>query len=770
MRQLPLIAWARYIALAAIFLLPVFLIPAPWFPLQLGKLALFSVLALAAMLLFVIGGGLGGLACHRGARASALVYLLPLAYLASYWFSTDRAVGFSGYAFESDTVVFIFLAAAAFLLSFALFRRLSSLTVLLYSLMAAAGVVFVFQLVSILGGTRVLSALFSDSTVNLVGKWNDLGLLCGMALVVLVAVLETAPLSALRRTILSLIAAADVLFLAVVQFPTIWWLTLVSCAIVGAWTFFSRGRAGMRALPWVSIAGMAVSVLLLLWGAIVGGGLTKVFPVSSLEVRPALSTTLDIVRSSHGASVERFLVGTGPQTFSDNWFLYKPLAVNQSQFWNLDFNVGYSTLATALGTVGVLGALAWLIPLILALIGGARILRFKQLSPEETKLGLMACLLSLYAWGSIVLYVPSEDLLLLSFVLAGAAFGISGKLSQQQAGIEPRARLGGALVVWAVYGICIVLLALAAWTSVRRYMSEVYVNQGLAALQQNNSERADSLAARARDADAGRDAVQLSVLAGISRMQAIVQSTSTPSAAVQSNFTAIAQKTIAFAQSGAASYPSDYQAYVALGRVYDLLASLGVAGAYQSAKTAYQSAVVHNPTDPELPLAIARLEAGQGNKQSTMEALQSALKLKPDYTDAILFAVQLYVADKDITNAIAAAKAAVQSAPGVASIWFELGLLYYSANDMPDAAIALGQAVQLVPDYANAKYFLGLAYAAENRTADAIQQFKDLSISNPGNTEVQLILSNLQAGKPPFAGAQPPVTSKPQNRTTAPIQ
>ena len=44
-----------------------------------------------------------------------------------------------------------------------------------------------------------------------------------------------------------------------------------------------------------------------------------------------------------------------------------------------------------------------------------------------------------------------------------------------------------------------------------------------------------------------------------------------------------------------------------------------------------------------------------------------------------------------------------------------------------------------------------------------------LAQSNPDNTEVTLILSNLQAGKQPFDGAQPPVTNTPQDRTTAPV-
>jgi tetratricopeptide (TPR) repeat protein len=203
--------------------------------------------------------------------------------------------------------------------------------------------------------------------------------------------------------------------------------------------------------------------------------------------------------------------------------------------------------------------------------------------------------------------------------------------------------------------------------------------------------------------------------------------------------------------------------------VYDFLASLKVSGAYENAKAAYDAAATHNPTNPQIPLLLSRLEAQHGNLQGVQTYLAQALTMKPDYTDAILFVVQLNVAQKDIPNAIRAATAAVQSAPGVPSIWFELGLLYYSAGDIADAIPPLEQSVKLQPDYANAKYFLGLSYASQNKLPDAIQQFSDLTKSNPDNQEVKLILSNLQAGKPPFAGAQPPVTPTPQDRTTAPI-
>ena len=142
--------------------------------------------------------------------------------------------------------------------------------------------------------------------------------------------------------------------------------------------------------------------------------------------------------------------------------------------------------------------------------------------------------------------------------------------------------------------------------------------------------------------------------------------------------------------------------------------------------------------------------------------------MKPNYTDAILLVVQLEVANNDIPSAIQAATAAAQTAPGVAPIWFQLGLLYYSNGDTAKAILALEKALFITTEYANAKYFLGLSYYAQNRTEDATKQFEDLQKTNPDNSEVQLVINNMTAGREPFASSTPPLIP-PQGRTTAPI-
>lgn len=773
MKTLPLILWSRYAYLAGIVLALIALIPVVWFPLQLGKLAFFAVALCIAAALFFLGGGMGGVLGKRGLVPALFVGLLPVSYLLSYVFSTNKAVSLLGYTVEADTVLFVSVCFLAFMFSFFMFRRASAVRTLLMTVGAASALALLFQFVSIIAGKALFaSSVFSDPSVNLIGKWNDIGLLAGAVLVMLLVWAELLPHTKTRRIQLLVAAGVLVLFLGIVQSFFIWGCVLVATGILLASIMIAHSRmrgamSMLRSLPWLPIAVALVSAAFLLWGSVFQSGLVRLFPVSSLEVRPSLTTTFDVLRTAHGDSIERFLVGTGPGTFGDTWFMYKPASINQSQFWNLDFNVGFSTFATALSTVGVIGLIGWLVPMLLALLALVRIARSEYESKEKA-MGLSLAAGTIFLWLVALVYVPSQNILVLAFVLSGAlvAFSYKTPVDAPEHVATKRARVATTVLVL----VAVFFLAAAGFLIARRYVSEATANQGLVALQSGDVNAAVALASRAMTIEQSIDSLQFATLAGTSALSALAQSTTTPSEALKQTFAQQVQATIAVGQAAVLKNQNDYRSYILLAKVYDLLAQIGIQGAYDTATGLYATALSHNPTNPSIPLAAARLAAIHGDTKTTEGALSKSLELKNDYTDAILFAVQLYVDRKDAKNAIIAAQAAVKSAPGVPSIWFELGLLYYSSADYKNAAAAFEQAVTLQHDYANAKYFLGLAYSQLKRTPDAIQQFKDLTVSNPDNAEVKLILSNLEAGKPPFEGAQPPVTPNPQTRETAPIQ
>jgi tetratricopeptide (TPR) repeat protein len=778
----PLVSWSRVLFITAIIIALIGIIPAVWFPFQLGKVAIFALLALVALVMFVLGRGAHDLMRTHGLRLAALVLLLPLSYLLSSFYSVDKSLSITGLGVEVDTVLFTSLAAMAFLFSFTLFRTLRTVklltTVLGWGLLAAV----IFQWLLIFFGTSLIPfSIFSDRSVNVIGKWNDLGVLAALLGVFLLAQIELARTTLVRRVVFGAALLGITVLLAIVNFALAWWYLLIAAVALALVAFFTQRSEDVatqqsnpysyaswsRFVPWVSTVVAVVAVIMLVYGAGINTSITSIFPISSLEVRPSYTSTMNVITAARGGSFERVLIGTGPNTFSNSWITHKPAEVNQSAFWNLDFNVGFSTLETALGTVGLVGALAWLIPALLVLAALVRAMRLSILSREERVTASIAGLGSLMLIGAVILYVPSGSVVLLSFVLSGAAFGFLWRQGRHANEEEPVSN-ANAMLAWGVVVILVLIGAWGTWGADRRFVAQAITNTGALALQQGNADEALKSAAKAQGIEMIGDNLRLAVDAGGLKIQQIANQKNLSQEQL-SQFQLIASSTINTGRMLISKYPNDYRSYVSLARVYDLLATLKVQGASQSAEQTYMDAISHNPQAPDIALALARLEATQGNLNLTQKYLAQSLTLKPNYTDAILMVVQLYVANNDLPNAVKAATAAAQTAPGVAPIWFELGLLYYAGGDTKDAIPPLEKAISIAPDYANAKYFLGLSYYAQKKPQEALAKFEELAKSNPDSTEVNLILGNMRLGKQPFDSAQPPVTNKPVERKTAPI-
>ncbi len=248
------------------------------------------------------------------------------------------------------------------------------------------------------------------------------------------------------------------------------------------------------------------------------------------------------------------------------------------------------------------------------------------------------------------------------------------------------------------------------------------------------------------------------------------QSNATNADATREEFQRILGAAIEYGKGAIAQESGSYENWLALGRVYEAVVPLKIAGAYEGARAAYEEALKRNPRSPAIFLTIARLEAAKGDGVRAREFIGKSLQAKSNYTEAIFFLSQLEVQEGNIPAAIQSVEATVILAPNDSVLRFQLGLLKYNEKDFRGATDAFERAVALNQNYANARYFLGLSYDKLNRERDAIAQFEVLVKTNPDNKEVALILGNLKAGRAAFANAVPPVDEKPEKRSTLPVK
>lgn len=752
--------FGRLALLAATASLVLFTIPVAWFPMQTAKLALASFFFLIASVSVLRARSTGALWRLPGAWVAGASALLPLAYAVSLIFSVDSSVGWLGFAFDSDTVAVALLATAAFVLSWSALRTpraTHSFAKVLGGVLILAAVVQAF--IVLLGGT-FLPALFADASVNVIGKWNDFALLISL-LALWASVRVTAPGTRTGAWVAVLVLCAGLLSFA--NFALAWYFLLAGAILFILLTLSRRGKhVGSLAAPVFLIV---LSLAGLMWGAEINRAMVSIAPLASLEVRPSFTSSMEVANTAH-PSFFRTLIGSGPNTFREAWLAGRSLEVRESPFWNLDFNVGFSTLATAFATTGVLGVIAWLAVPLALLFGALRLRRSGAVEGEGETLLLIGGT-TFFLFAAILLYIPSQSVIVLTYLCAGVTASMLWRArSTDSTEHVSRSPLSLALSVTPIVALVLLLLVTTA-VATRRAVSESVTNKGLIALASGRSEEAVNRAAEAVRIEKTGNTLRLSLEAGAARLQEIAREPN--SAEAQNRFVTALSPTVEAGRQALAKHPRDYRVYFSMGRLYAFLATLGITGAEASARDALIAAAALNPTSPEIPLFRARFEASQGRGEEADAQLQKALELKPNYTDAILFVVQIQIANRNLGGALVAAQSAIESDPTNAGLHFQLGLLYFAGGDTARAIAPLEQAVQLVPSYANAQYFLGLSYYTQGRSQEAIALFEFLVQNNPENTEIALVLSNMKLGTEPFAGGQAPFGGNPETTESAPI-
>lgn len=509
-----------------------------------------------------------------------------------------------------------------------------------------------------------------------------------------------------------------------------------------------------------------ISLMFLLPGSL-GGILSSKLGISNIEARPSWSATYDIARDTIKSNP---ILGVAPGRFSNQWLLLKPVGVNQTLFWNTDFDFGIGTIPSFVVTTGILGMFAWLVFLILFVYKGGKSLFIKYEEEHSMFVSVSSFMAALYMWIVAMFYVPN----IVNFSFAALFTGIfvallikekvvkSVKLSFVK---DPRVGFISVLILISL----IILSIVTTYLLTQRFMSNYSFNRSLVAFNIegdiDSAERYMLKSVALYEHDIYYRA--LSEIQ-ITRLGQILSSGNQNEDIVRAQFQAALGNVINSARSAVDFDSTNYANWISLGRVYESVIPLNIEGSYENAIASYNQALELNPNSPSMYIILARTELAKADTEKAKEFIGQALVLKSDYTEALFLLSQIEARSGNIDEAIAQVEKASFIAPNDIGVFFQLGLLRYQDKDYAGAVSALERAVILNPVYANAKYFLGLSYYNEGRRDEAIAQFKDVLFLNPDNVEVGQILSNLKNGYKPFS-ATPPV-EPPEDRDELPVE
>jgi tetratricopeptide (TPR) repeat protein len=681
--------------------------------------------------------------------ASALV---PIAYAVSAVVNGLGSVALVGTGVEPDTVAVVCLEFSALVLTALVLGGVArNTTGAIRGLLAGILALQVVHVIHMLFPTLSLGGVLAVETGNAMGTWHEFTMFMGFGLISSLALCRSSLASGIWKWIVIAVGVLSVPILIINNFADVWIAVLIASVVLFAVRAYqSRSRISVSQVrgEWTTVVVAIVALLCIFLGAKIVSVLPERISVVQVEVRPSWQGTFQIGEQSL-SNPKALIFGVGPNSFIRQWGLHKPIEVNQTPFWNADFNVGVAPIPTSFISLGIVGVLAWLGFIIAVLwsaiglwirrrdealsarvlaisVGAVYLLAFHLSSVPGTSLGLMMFLV-LGLLTSMLMPVTGAER---SFVIAAGNWKNAVKIA-----------IAALIVLVAFISSIAVLRAVLADATINRAIVSYNANQDL---QKSSDLISTALKIQPSNDRAHRAAVEL----GLLKLQQLINAKDPDQEAAKAKLQTTLEDTIKHGLSAVQIDGSDYQNWLQLAALYAQLAGAQIQGAYDNARAAYVRAQQENPTSPLPLLNLGQLDALQGNLDSALENLGKAVALKPDLASAYYLASQIYVAKSDANNALLAAAQAARFAPNDPLAWYNAGAIAYAGGDYPDASIAMQQALALQPQYANAMYVLGLSLYQLKDIPNAIVVFEALSKLDPNQPVVTQILTNLKAGKP----------------------
>jgi cytochrome c-type biogenesis protein CcmH/NrfG len=592
--------------------------------------------------------------------------------------SSTKAVSLFGTMLDTGTFWFIFLAFLLMFMSSVIFRDTAKAKMLVLGVILSSVVLLVFQGLRLFVPDALSLGLLSGKTANVLGSWNALGLFAGSSVLASLLVIEFFLVSKMMRTILQAVVVLSVIFVAVVNFQFAWELVGIFSLIIFIYKISRITRAEKQSddeneekkekresFPMLSFFIIMVSLLFFVSGQFVGGILPNSLGVANSEVRPSIGATMSVTRSVLDSDP---ILGIGPNKFEEAWAMHKPLAVNNSQFWDVSFASGSGLLPTFVATTGYLGILSWLAFLILFIFSGAKDI-FSSVKNNGNWEAMIFFVLSLYLFTASLFYPTGSVIFLLAMAFAGVYIGLSAS-SKENGEVSFSFLNDHRKSFFSMLFIVLLVIVAVVLTSkyIERFASVFHHNKSLTASSVAEAELSINRALTLHRNDLYlRTYAQVYLLKLNSLLnEGTGEGEATEAQKIELQTTL--DRAIGGAQLAIAYNPNSYLNFQALGSVYQSAAMMGVKDAYSRALDAYISASNVNPNNPGIKLSLASVSLADKKVPEAKEYANTALTLKPNYIDALIVLSQISTAGGDKTEALSYAQRALSLAPSDESL------------------------------------------------------------------------------------------------------
>ncbi|HRY62222.1 MAG TPA: tetratricopeptide repeat protein [Candidatus Paceibacterota bacterium] len=764
-----------WILMACSFLLPIFVYePFSGFTPDFSKKAVLFCGAILSFLFWILARFEDGKISIPGGLFIKGSAALLAAFVASSFAAGETGRSFYnsvfGSSFDTDTLSVFLAAFSLMFLSSIYFQSIKRLSYFYTALFFSFLIVFVAEAAHLyMGGTLIPG---QGAVANLIGKWDDLGIFFGLCAAMSLAAIELMHLNLNSKIFVWFVLLASLFSVAVVNYSAIWMILGVTSLLILVYAIFYNGNKTSVGSPMSNIWSRPSFFIILICAALsfnmsgfsllwnpqtkISETLSK-YNIVNMDVRPSLETTLDVAKNTYKDGWTKTLFGVGPNNFSGQWLKFKPTVVNDTIFWNVDFNMGIGRIPSYFITLGLLGVLAWIFFLGSIFYLGFKTVLYSDIPKSSRFIVFVSLSSAIYLWLFSLVYVPDTVIFALSFIVTGVLVSSlvrAHAIQNIEFSFLKDPRLGFVsvliLVVLVVSGVS------GGYSVYNKFLSNYFYQRSLSTLNSSgdfDKALADVKLALERDA---QDTYYRSISEiNLAKLNKFISEKRTMDKESVTLVQQIIVNASAAARDAIKLNDSNYLNWIALGRVGEAVIPLGsvIDGSYELASDSYKKALELNPKNPTILLNLARLEIANKNVKQAKEYLGKALELKSNFTAALYLLSQIEASEGNLAGAISKAERAYLFAPDDLGVLFQLGFLKFTSKDYEGAITALERAESINPQYSNAKYFLGLSYAKVGENSKALKEFRDISALNPENEEIKSIINNLLQGKDPFAAA-----------------
>ncbi len=752
-----------YVLVGIIFLLPFFYIPS--FGFHLTKIFIFFVGVSALILLYILYLLKNRSIKYPSSRYFLIFSVVPFLYLLSGLLSSNIYKSLIGFNFENNTFIFILVL---FVLMYMVFQTVSSVGRIVYVLFAIFLSILILLLINIIRIVFVFLPidLFQDVISSTVGGVTDLAILFSVGIVLILITLEEINLTKWVKRSLWGIYLVLILFLVLINIAEVW-------IVLGFFTLFYFVYISINAKLknkklytnnfCISLGTLIISVVFILSGQSLVGNISDHLGLSAQQNRLSWNATYDLVESNFEENIQYLLVGSGPNSFSNQWFLNRPESVTKSIVWNQNFNSGSSWLVSSIVNVGMLGFLGWLSFIGFIIFIGIRSIFFIKKDRVSWCLGFYTFWTMLILWLFILILVPNLVILILAFIFTGVFLSsliVNQEIILSESSFLKTINLKKKIIL-SLFLILFIVVSVNLFYIISQKIYASYIfNKAQSEIERGDIHRAGDLLLKANLFSQNDLYLRFITQIFLFKADQVTENLSLGRVGEEeANDFFNKYVDLAFNYAGQALEIDrfNYLNLTNIASVYRKPISVVedqnfVSRVYQNAINSYDLALSLNPYGIDIYLEKARLNISMGLSEDARVNLLEALASRPNYLEALLMMSRLELSEDRAEESIRYLERAINVSQNDLGLILELGLIYYNLEDYSLAKRHFGSIVDTVPDFADARYYLGLSYAFEGDYNKALIEFQVLDNLNPDNSTIERIIENLKEENNPFSG------------------